>query len=79
MGVLEQRRRLQEADSELVGRLLPEIKVNMAIDMTDSMGGVCAGGIKARHLGISEEELLERLWERFEWARRRQRRRVLKP
>ena len=73
--VLEQRRRLQEADSEPVGWLLPEIKVNMAIDMTDAMGSVCAEGIKARHPWISEEELLEKLRERLEWARKRQRRR----
>ncbi len=79
MNVLEQLRRLQEARSEAVGRLLPEIKVNMAIDMTDAMGGVCTEGIKARYPGISEEDLLEKLRERFEWARRRQRRHALKP
>ena len=66
---------MQEADSEFVGRLLPEIKVNMAIDMTDAMVGVCAEGIRVRHPGISEVELLDKLRERLEWARRRQKRR----
>ena len=73
--VLEQRRRLQEARLETVGRLLPKIKVNMAIDMTDAMGSVCAEGIKARHPWISEEELLQKLRERLEWAKKRQKRR----
>ena len=65
---------MQEAASEPVGRLLPEIKVNIAIDITDAMGGVCAEGIKARYPWISEEELLEKLRERFEWAKKRQKR-----
>ena len=73
--VLGQRRRLREADSEFVGKLLPEVKVNMAIDMTDAMVGVCAEGIKVRNPAISQEELLEKLRERLEWTRRRQKRR----
>jgi len=56
------------------GRLKPEVKVNMAIDMTDTAVLFCAEGIKAQHPGISEEELIEQLRERFAWMKRWQKR-----
>jgi len=51
-------------------RLKPEEKVNMAVGMTDACVSVCAEGIKAQHPGISKEELLEKLRERIEYAKR---------
>jgi len=57
-------------------RLKPEEKVNMAIDMTDAVVRVCAEGIRAHHPDISEEELIERLRERFAWMKRWRRREV---
>lgn len=54
-------------------RLKPEEKVNIAIDMTDACVGICAEGIRAQYPRIAEEELLERLRERIEYAKGRQR------
>jgi len=55
------------------GRLKPEEKVSMAIDMTDACVGICAEGIKAQRPKIAHEELLEKLRERIEYAKGRQR------
>ena len=66
-----------EADEERlkrVGRLKPEVKVNMAIGMTEACVRVCAEGIKAQFPGISDKELLEKLRERLEWSKRWQKR-----
>jgi hypothetical protein len=63
---------LREEDWERVGRLKPEVKVNMCIDMSEAMVRVCAEGIKAQFSGISDEELMEKLRERFEWSKRYQ-------
>jgi len=57
-------------------RLKPEEKVNMAIDMTDAVVRVCAEGIRAQYPEITEEELIERLRERFAWMKRRRQREV---
>jgi len=57
-------------------RLKPEEKVNMAIDMTDTVVHICAEGIKAQHPDITEEELIEKLRERFAWMKRWRRRGV---
>lgn len=72
--VLERHRLLREAELELVGRLPPEVKVNMMIDMTDAMANVCVEGIKMRSPDMTEEELIGKLQERFEWAKRWQKR-----
>jgi len=55
---------------ERIGRLPPEVKVQMAMEMTEAMVRVCAEGIKAQNPGISEEELMEKLRERLEWRKR---------
>ena len=60
---------------ERVGRLSGEVKVMMAIDMTQAMVGVCAEGIRAQFPGIGEEEVLEKLRERLDWSKRWQKRR----
>ena len=56
-------------DSERLGYLKPEQKVLIAIDMTDGCLRVCADGIRQQFPGISDEELLEKLRERLEWAK----------
>lgn len=66
--------RRMDGEAERLGRLKPEEKVAMAIDMTDFCVRVCADGIRARHPGISEEELLAKLRERLEWSKRSRRR-----
>jgi hypothetical protein len=58
------------SESERLGRLKPDEKVAVAIDMSDACVRVCADGIRAKHPGISEEELLVRLRERLEWGKR---------
>jgi hypothetical protein len=65
---------LQEADLERVGRLKPEAKVNMAIEMTEAMARVCSDGIKGRNPSMAEEELMKELRERLEWAKQWQHR-----
>lgn len=65
------RRRISpETSVERVGRLPSEIKVNMAIDLTDAMVHACADGIRAQNPSVTEEDLKEKLRERFEWAKR---------
>ena len=61
-------------DWQRLGRLPPEVKVNMAIEMTDLAVSVCAEGIRATHRGIGDEKVLEKLRERFVWVKRWQRR-----
>jgi len=46
------------------------VKVNMAMDMTESMVRVCAEGIKAQYPDITEKELMEKLRERLQWSKR---------
>ena len=58
-----------EDDSERLGHLKPEQKVLIAIDMTDGCARVCADGIRQQFPGIGDEELLEKLRERLEWAK----------
>lgn len=57
-----------------VGRLPSEVKVVMAIDMTEAMVRVCAEGIRVQCPNITEKELIEKLRERLEWSKRWQKR-----
>jgi len=59
-----------DVEAERLGRLKPEEKVAMAIEMTDLCVNICAAGIKAQHPDISEEELIAKLRERLEWSKR---------
>jgi len=61
-------------DLERLGRLPGEVKVNMAIEMTEACVRVCAEGIRAQFPGISDKELLEKLRERLVWSKRWQKR-----
>ncbi|MBX5328607.1 MAG: hypothetical protein QHH18_07485 [Candidatus Bathyarchaeota archaeon] len=60
----------REERLERVGSLPPDVKVNMAMDMTESMVRVCAEGIRAQYPDITEKELMEKLRERLEWTKR---------
>ena len=61
-----------EENVERLGRLKPNEKVAIAIDMTDACVRICADGIRAQYPGISEEELIEKLRARLEWTKRHQ-------
>jgi hypothetical protein len=63
-----------DKDAERLGRLKPNEKVAIAIDMTDACLQICAAGIKAQNPDISEEELIEKLRERLEWTKRNRKR-----
>ena len=63
-----------DKNAERLGRLKPEEKIAIAIDMTDACVRICADGIKAQNPGISEEELIEKLRERLEWTKRNRKR-----
>jgi len=53
-----------------LGRLKPEEKLAICMDMTDACVRICAEGIRTQFPSISEEQLLEKLRERLEWAKR---------
>ncbi len=59
---------------ERLGRLPPEEKVTIAIDMTCTSLKWSIEGVKSQYPGIGEEELIEKLRERLEWPKRYQRR-----
>lgn len=63
-----------DKNAERLGRLKPEEKVAIAIDMTDACVRICADGIRAQTPRISEEELVEKLRERLDWAKHKQKR-----
>jgi hypothetical protein len=63
-----------DGESERLGRLKPDEKVAVALDMTDACVRVCADGIRAQYPDINEEELLVKLRERLEWSKRGRRR-----
>ena len=53
-------------------RLTPEEKVRITIELTDAATSITASGIRDRHPGITEEQLLEELRRRIAQTRRRQ-------
>jgi hypothetical protein len=63
-----------KSNAKRLGRMKPEEKVAIAIDITDACMCICAEGIKAQCPDISEAELIERLQERLEWSKRRRKR-----
>jgi hypothetical protein len=58
-------------DWERLGRLSPEEKVRLCIDLTDGCVRICADGIRNQFPGITEEELIEKLRERLERSKRK--------
>lgn len=53
------------------GKLKPEEKVNLAIEMTDVCVQICADAIKAQNPGITEKQLIEKLRARLIHQKRR--------
>jgi hypothetical protein len=53
-----------------LGRLKPEEKVVVAIEMTDACVLICKAGIQAQCPVVSEAELNETLRKRLEWSKR---------
>lgn len=60
-------------DWDRLGRLKPEEKVLLCIDMTDGCVRICADGIRNQFPEITEEELIEKLRERLDWSKRKRR------
>jgi hypothetical protein len=58
-----------DEDYERLGRLKPNEKVAIAIDLTDACIRICADGIRTQNPGISEAELVEKLRERLGWSK----------
>ena len=58
-------------DWDRLGRLKPEEKVLLCIDMTDGCVRICADGIRNQFPEITEEELIEKLRERLNWSKRK--------
>jgi len=56
-----------------LGLLKPEEKIRVCIDLTDGCVQICSDGIKEQFPGISEEELIEKLYERLQWFKRNRR------
>lgn len=67
----ERREAVGGVDLEQLGRLPPDVKVSMAVDMTEAMVSVCLEGVRAQNPKLTDVELMERLREKFEWAKRR--------
>lgn len=63
-----------DKDAKRLGRLKPEEKVAIAIDMTDACVRVCAAGIRAQCPNISEAELNAKLSKRLEWSKHQRKR-----
>ena len=57
-------------------KLKPEDRVNLAVGMSDVCVRVCADGVRDQNLGISEEELIERVRERLMFGKRREKKGV---
>jgi hypothetical protein len=57
------------ADWERLGRLPSDVKVLMAVEMSDFALEVCAAGVRAQNPKISNAELMEKLRERLNWSK----------
>jgi hypothetical protein len=56
---------------EHLGRLTPNEKVLIALDMSDACIRICADGIRTQNPLITEGELLEKLRERLAWTKQK--------
>lgn len=50
---------------ERLGRLNPNEKVKLAMEMSEAAVRICAAGIRAENPGIDDKELMEKLRERL--------------
>ncbi|MEM2385940.1 MAG: hypothetical protein QXT10_07160 [Candidatus Bathyarchaeia archaeon] len=51
------------------GRLKPEERVDLAVNMSSVCIRICAEGVKSRHPNISEEKLIELVRERLAYCK----------
>jgi hypothetical protein len=58
-----------EKNRLLLGQLSPEVKIALALDMSDGCMRLCAEGIKFQSPDISETELLKELSIRAKWSK----------
>jgi len=59
-----------DPDFERLGRLPPEEKVAIAIDLTRACLRSSIEGVKSKNPRIGDDELMEKLRERLEWVKR---------
>jgi hypothetical protein len=59
-----------DKDWERLGKLPPEEKAKIMMDMSDACIRICADGIRTRYPKITEKELVEKVHERLDWAKR---------
>jgi hypothetical protein len=59
-----------DKDEKHLGRLKPEEKVAIAIEMTDGCVRICAAGIRSQCPDVSVAEVNNKLRKRLEWQRR---------
>lgn len=57
--------------TEQLGKLKPEQKIAVAIEISDACMQICATGIRAQNPNLNEKSLLEELRKRTEWMKRR--------
>ena len=57
--------------NERLGQLKPEEKVLICIDMTDGCVRICTDGIQEQFPDLKERELIGKVRERLEWAKRK--------
>ena len=57
-----------------MGKLPPEEKVAIMMDMSDSCIHICADAIRNQNPNITEQELIEKVRERLDFAKRNQKR-----
>jgi hypothetical protein len=62
-----------QMESLSIGKLKPEKKVNLAIQMTDVCVRICADAVKDRHPSVKDEELIELVRERINYRKRHKR------
>ena len=59
-----------DKDWKSLGKLKPEEKVYICIDMTDGCIQICTDGIRNHFPDLSEEDITEKVRERLEWSKR---------
>ena len=57
---------------EELGRLRPNEKVALCLDMTEACFRTCAAGIRAQNPSITDEKLIMKLQERIDWVKHSQ-------
>ena len=58
-----------DKDWKSLGKLKPEEKVHICIDMTDGCIQICTDGVRKHFPDLSEEDITEKVRERLEWSK----------